>query len=64
MKPKYKVESYSRNPMPLLGHITYSYETDDLKKAKDYAHEQSRSGNINIWIYKDGKQYMQVAHKL
>lgn len=64
MNKKYKIESYSRNTMPLLGHIGHIEHTDDLSEAKKIASKRVKQNDINIWIHKDGKPYMQYAHKI
>ena len=64
MNKKYEITSYSRDSISILGHITHSEETDDLKKAKDIAKKRVKQGDINIWILEDNKPYMQYAHKV
>ena len=59
---KYKVESYSREPLSVLGHISYVQEYDNLEDAERDGHKRCKQRHINISIYEDGKLYMQIAH--
>lgn len=61
---RYKIESYSRDVMPLFGHVGNVEYTDDLKEAKKIASKRVGIGDINIWIFDNNEPYMQYAHKV